>query len=533
MNKDLCKILFNIIMIFACVQNQFIFSIPNGLYEYVNPSDNQSAYVLVHLHDQIESIDKALANYERAIFDFQTVLATAKKRSKPVVLIIPEIINIPPLSAQAAFIEGARVSVAWASAYCRFKELGNINIRIIQITNIDNLTPAKIYSLIDQSLLYKLPGASNPEEDVAQRIFKDTDFRCDQPHTQGSLVEMTVSSSSKEEKHIKPSFKNNTTTFLITGACGFLGSYITKKFLEEGYNIIGIDNFFCCRKENLNSLLNYENFNFFDVDASQPFDVEGNINAVIHLASVPSPYFYYNFPLETMSTGLWATKETLELARRKNARYFFASTSEVYGDPLVTPQPEEYEGRVSAHGKRSQYDQSKRGAETLLWLYFQRYSMDIRVVRIFNTYGPGMRLDDGRVVTNFIRAALENKPMIMYGNGNQSRSFAYISDTAQGIMQIITSDAIRIEDPIEQRVFNIGNPYEFTVAELAEKLNKICDKYLGRTVPIVTTSSIDTTDPQMRCPNITRAQKVLNYEPRVSLEEGLEKTFLHFLNNRS
>lgn len=533
MNKDLIKIFFKVILCFSIIQHQFTYTISNGLYEYVNGSQNQSAYVLIHLEDGITQIDNALANYERAVFKFQTLLATAKEATKPVVLVIPAITNIPPLSAQAPCIEGARVSVAWASAYCRFKELGNINIRIVQITDAENVTEAKLHSLIDLSLQCDLKITADPEEDVAQRIFRDIDFKNEVSQSQGSLVELTMPQVKREKKSIKSSFTNNNTTFLITGACGFLGSYITEKFLEQGYNVIGIDNFFCCRKKNLESLLKFENFNFFDVDVSQPFDVEGDVAAVIHLASVPSPYFYYNFPLETLSTGLWATKETIELARRKNARYFFASTSEVYGDPLITPQPEEYEGRVSAYGKRSQYDQSKRGAETLLWLYFQQYHMDIRIVRIFNTYGPGMRLDDGRVVTNFIRAALENKPMTIYGDGNQSRSFAYISDTAEGMMQIITSDAIRPEDPIEQRVFNIGNPYEFTVAELAEKLNKIAQKYLGRTTPVITVQSIDNTDPQMRCPNITRAKRVLNYEPRVPIEEGLEKTFLHFLNDRS
>ena len=233
-------------------------------------------------------------------------------------------------------------------------------------------------------------------------------------------------------------------------------------------------------------------------------------------------------PIETLCSGLYGTQATVELAVRKNARYLFSSTSEVYGDPEVTPQPETYCGRVSPIGKRSQYDESKRGAETLLSLYYKKYGLDIRVARLFNTYGPGMDLADGRVVTNFIQAVLDQKPMIVHGDGSQTRSFAHVSDTVQGLYSLLMTDLFTDNSSFNDRIVNIGNDGEFTVNELAQKVNELAQKNSCRGVPVVHVDPIDMTDPKKRRPDLTKARFLLHYNPYTGLDEGLEKTLSYF-----
>jgi dTDP-glucose 4,6-dehydratase len=231
--------------------------------------------------------------------------------------------------------------------------------------------------------------------------------------------------------------------------------------------------------------------------------------------------------------GLHGTQNTLEVARAKNARYLFTSTSEVYGDPLIHPQPESYGGNVDCMGKRSAYDQSKRGAEVLIKLYFEHYGVDTRIARLFNTYGPGMRLADGRVINNFLESLINNTPLKINGSGDQTRSFAYVDDTIDGIFRLIDNDALCNEPHITQRVFNLGNPDEFTINELAYKVNELSKKYFNREIPIIHRENPDMSDPRMRRPDISRAQTILGFMPRVSLDEGLEKSLQFFLNKHN
>ena len=243
---------------------------------------------------------------------------------------------------------------------------------------------------------------------------------------------------------------------------------------------------------------------------------------------MPSPKDYYERPIETLRAGLHGTYQTLQLAEKNAARYLLGSTSEVYGDPDVNPQPETYIGNVDVMGKRSQYDQSKRGAETFCKLFFDQYGLDIRIARIFNTYGPHMRLGDGRVVTNFIQAALLNTPLTIYGTGNQTRSFAYVADTVQALYKLATNDSIAQLEDIDDRIFNVGNPQECSINVVAQKINNLSQKHLDKTVSITHIPQFDFTDPKVRKPDITKISHALDYHPNIDFDQGLEKTFLYF-----
>jgi dTDP-glucose 4,6-dehydratase len=319
---------------------------------------------------------------------------------------------------------------------------------------------------------------------------------------------------------------------LISGAIGFIGSHLTKALLDQGHQVIGLDNLSCCDSKNIEPFKSNANFNFFYHDVTQPIEVAGPIDCVIHLASVPSPAFYYAMPIETMTSGLCGTENMLEVALQKRARFLFTSTSEVYGDPTVSPQPETYPGNVDPLGMRAPYDQSKRGAETLIKIYHERYHLDVRIARLFNTYGPHMRLDDGRVITNFIQALLTNTPMTLYGSGEQTRSFSYVNDTVRGLLRLLNVE-FAPTTPIQERVFNIGSTHEVTIEQLAHKYNEVARKLGISPTEIKSIKAFDTSDPKQRRPDLTRAQQILQYEPTFSLTDGLEKTLLYFLKKEA
>ncbi|MBP7621705.1 MAG: SDR family oxidoreductase [Gemmatimonadales bacterium] len=302
---------------------------------------------------------------------------------------------------------------------------------------------------------------------------------------------------------------------VITGAAGFLASHLTDRFLANGDAVVGIDNFLTGRPENLAHLAGNPKFEFIEHDVSTPYDVDGPVDGVLHFASAASPPDYQEYPIETLLVGSEGTRYGLELAKRKGARFFLASTSEVYGDPQVHPQPETYWGYVNSIGPRSMYDEAKRFAEAMVMAYHRTHGVDTRIVRIFNTYGPRMRPEDGRVVSNFLVQALQGKPLTMYGDGSQTRSFCYVSDEVEGIFRLFNSD--------RTLPTNIGNPIEFTMLELAQQ------------VLAVTGSSskieflpLPGDDPKVRQPDITVARTVLGWEPKVPLREGLEKSLPYF-----
>jgi dTDP-glucose 4,6-dehydratase len=306
---------------------------------------------------------------------------------------------------------------------------------------------------------------------------------------------------------------------VITGAAGFLGSHVTDRFLAEGHEVVGVDNLITGNDDNVAHLARESRFMFTREDVSRNLTVEGPVDAVLHFASPASPIDYLEHPIATLDVGSLGTRNALELARTHGARFFMASTSEVYGDPLEHPQRETYWGNVNPIGPRSVYDEAKRFSEALTTAYHREYGLDTRIVRIFNTYGPRMRPRDGRVVSNFIVQALAGEPLTIYGDGSQSRSFCYVSDEVEGIYRLfMRGDA----EPT-----NIGNPDEFTVRQLADivlELTGSRSKIVSRPLP--------TDDPKVRRPDITRAREQLEWSPQVPLREGLRRTIEWFREGR-
>jgi dTDP-glucose 4,6-dehydratase len=302
---------------------------------------------------------------------------------------------------------------------------------------------------------------------------------------------------------------------LITGAAGFLGSHLTDRFLADGHDVVGMDNFLTGSPANIAHLAGNPRFQLIEHDVSKYIAVEGAVDGVLHFASPASPIDYLQHPIPTLKVGSLGTHNTLGLAKAKGARYLLASTSEVYGDPQVHPQPETYWGHVNPVGPRGVYDEAKRFAEAMTMAYHRFHGVPTRIVRIFNTYGPRMRAHDGRVVSNLVVQALQGQPLTIYGDGSQTRSFCYVSDLVDGIYRLFWSDRV---DPT-----NIGNPVEFTVLELAELVREM----LGVTLPI-RHEALPVDDPKVRQPDITIARAVLGWEPVVDLREGLERTIRYF-----
>jgi len=309
---------------------------------------------------------------------------------------------------------------------------------------------------------------------------------------------------------------------LITGAAGFLGSHLCDRLLAEGHFVIGMDNLITGSLDNITHLAGESNFLFIHHDVANFIFVPGKIDAVLHFASPASPnpfspYGYTNLPIQTMKAGALGTHNTLGVARAHNARYLLASTSEIYGNPLEHPQKETYWGNVDPIGVRSVYDEAKRFAEALTMAYRGYHNIDTRIVRIFNTYGPRMRLDDGRVVPNFIQQAIRQESLTIYGDGKQTRSFCYVSDLIEGIYKLLLSD--------EHLPVNLGNPVEMSILKFASTINKITGNNAG--IQFEPSSRLGD-DPQRRQPDISRAKKILNWSPLVPMDEGVRKTIPYF-----
>ena len=299
---------------------------------------------------------------------------------------------------------------------------------------------------------------------------------------------------------------------VLTGGSGFIGSHLSKELLKNGENkLIVVDNLLTGNLNNIQDLLDHENATFIQHDVQDHIEIDEKVDYVFHLASAASPVAYTENPVNTLKAGSLGTINTLGLARKHGAEYFLASTSEVYGDPLVTPQNEEYWGNVNPNGEGSMYDEAKRFAEAATATYARSYDLKTKIIRIFNTYGPNMQLNDGRVVTNLIVQALNDEDLTIYGDGSQTRSFSYVSDTVAGIIAMMESN--------HYEVFNIGNPYEMTVKELAETILKLTNSKSE-----IIYKPLPNDDPQQRRPDISKAKEKLNWEPKVDLETGLNTT---------
>jgi dTDP-glucose 4,6-dehydratase len=302
---------------------------------------------------------------------------------------------------------------------------------------------------------------------------------------------------------------------LIMGGAGFLGSHLADLLLSRGHEVVCMDNLITGDLRNIDHLFGVKGFLFIKQDVTNYIHLPGAIDNILHFASPASPIDYLKLPIQTLKVGSLATHKALGLAKEKKARLLLASTSEVYGDPLVHPQTEEYWGNVNPIGPRGVYDEAKRFAEAMTMAYHRYHGVDTRIVRIFNTYGPRMRVEDGRVVSTFISQALQNQPLTVFGEGNQTRSFCYVSDEVDGIIRLLESD---INYPV-----NIGNPFEMTVKQLGEMVIELT----GSKSEIVY-KELPEDDPKVRQPDITQAKTRLNWEPKVSLREGLEKTIAYF-----
>ncbi|NHZ73408.1 MAG: NAD-dependent epimerase/dehydratase family protein [Nitrospirae bacterium] len=305
------------------------------------------------------------------------------------------------------------------------------------------------------------------------------------------------------------------TTSLVTGGAGFLGSHLCERLLQEGHKVVCVDNLLTGKLENIESLIDRDDFQFIEHDVTRPFEVNVDLDNVLHFASPASPMDYLELPIQTLKVGSLGTHNTLGLAMAKEARYLLASTSEVYGDPLVHPQPETYWGNVNPVGPRGVYDEAKRFAEAMVMAYHRYHGLETRIVRIFNTYGPRMRLKDGRVVPAFVQQALLGEPLTVFGDGSQTRSFCYVNDLVEGIWRLLGSDT---SDPV-----NIGNPHEMTILEFGQRIIEAT-----RSKSEFTFVELPVDDPKTRQPDITRAREILDWSPQVELKDGLGSTIDYF-----
>lgn len=301
------------------------------------------------------------------------------------------------------------------------------------------------------------------------------------------------------------------TTSVITGGAGFLGSHLCERLLAEGHRVICVDNFITGRPENIRTFRDDDRFRLIEHDVSQPLYVDEDVDCVLHFASPASPIDYLELPIQTLKVGSLGTHNTLGLAKAKKARYLLASTSEVYGDPLVHPQPETYWGNVNPIGPRGVYDEAKRFAEAMAMAYHRVHDLEVRIVRIFNTYGPRMRMRDGRVVPAFLHQALAGQPLTVFGDGSQTRSFCFVDDLVEGIWRLLASS--------ETEPVNLGNPREMTILEFAETVLEVTGSSSE-----ITYEPLPVDDPKVRQPDITRARERLDWEPRIHLREGLQDT---------
>lgn len=307
---------------------------------------------------------------------------------------------------------------------------------------------------------------------------------------------------------------------LITGGAGFLGSHLCDRFIAEGHHVICMDNLITGTMDNIAHLIGHARFRFIHHDVTEYMYVEGDLHNILHFASPASPIDYLELPIQTLKVGSLGTHKALGLAKAKSATFLLASTSEVYGDPLIHPQPEDYFGNVSPIGPRGVYDEAKRFAEALTMAYHRYHGVDTRIVRIFNTYGPRMRINDGRVVPAFLSQALRGENLTVFGDGSQTRSFCYVSDLIEGIYRLLCST--------EHGPVNIGNPDEMTVREFAERVQQLT----GAQCTIVN-RPLPQDDPKVRQPDITRARALLGWEPKVALAEGLRDTLEYFKNSKT
>lgn len=501
-------------------------------YEFGKDYPNNYLIYFIPQFERAYSQQKEWNELNFDIFEFPRKIKHALKQGRKILIFLPNNYSgYSPVHKLAPYIEGSRIALAWASTYASLREKYKENIKIFSYNYLDPINTNIIANFITQKQDLFLNRSANALLKIEPFVMPAyLDNKIDLKRLKNK-IKRSIKNDIKEVTFItRQDFKLiNSETVVITGGAGFIGSHLAKELIRQNYKVIILDNLSTGSLQNLDTIENSEKLLFFNHDVSIPFNIDCDISYIVHLASLPSPQYYYNKPLETMSVGLDGTKNCLDLALNKKARFLFSSSSEVYGDPELNLQAEDYAGNVNPIGMRSQYDESKRGAETIIKLYCDNFDIDARIIRLFNTYGPYMNINDGRVITNFIRAALEDKPLKLYGGGLQTRSFSYITDTLDGILRVLLSDKLN-NLKLEQKIFNVGNDQEFSIIELGNKITNLSQKYLNKTPIITVQENIDKDDPKQRRPDLSRLKNLLGYNYTVSLDMGLEKTFLYFFD---
>lgn len=523
------KIQIPLLLLIICLITE---SIEAGFYEFGKDYPNNYLIYFIPPFEKASSYLEEWHNLNFDIFEFPQKIARALKKNRKILVFLPDNYSgYSPVHKLAPYIEGSRIVLSWTATYASLKEQFKKNIKIFSYNYLDPINTNIIANFINQKQNLFLSRSAN------SLITIESFIKPGYLNKNINLVKLKNKKNKSVGRKINKkislltgqNFKLiNARTVVITGGAGFIGSHLAKELVGRDYKVIILDNLSTGSLHNLDTIEKSGKLLFFKHDVSIPFDIDCDINYIVHLASLPSPEYYYKKPVETMLVGLDGTKNCLDLALNKKARFLFSSSSEVYGDPEMNLQTEDYAGNVNPVGMRSQYDESKRGAETLIKLYCDNFDIDARIIRLFNTYGPYMNISDGRVITNFIKAVLEGKPLKLYGGGLQTRSFSYITDTLDGILRVLLSDKLN-NLKLEQKIFNVGNDQEFSIIELGNKIIELSQKYLNKTPIITVQENIDKDDPKQRRPDLSRLKNLLGYNYTVSLDKGLEKTFLYFL----
>lgn len=505
-----------LLLLFFSISSKFFYSDDNNSLIYLSPGFDKN------FNPESKNI----------LFKFQSFLKYAYDNNLRVNVYLPKSVFEcgSPWENNSFLNEMDRTILATASAFYRVNT--GFDISIILCSNNIKLHDIKINNSNDN--VYNDFNKNTINFDQREKLFKLNCLKdyesLDNQHNY-NLKEFIL--NNEEEPDLLstnlPNLNIGQKRVVITGGSGFIGSYLVEKFLHDGHQVIILDNNFCSSANNIAHLLENKNLCFLNWDVTNNYTINETITDVLHFASIPSPEFYYNYPLETLKTGLVGTDYAYNLAKKHNAKFLFASTSEFYGDPEVNPQPESYHGNVSCIGKRSQYDQSKRFAEAYLNYFASKDKVDVRIVRIFNTYGPRMLLNDGRIITNFLKSFFSGDAFYIHGFGNQTRSFCYVSDLVDGILKLHNYD---FDDHamVREKTFNIGNQNELSINDSVKIMNDILFKNINQKCLIENIDPIDLDDPKQRRPDLQRANKILGYKPNVNFVEGFEKMFKYYLD---
>lgn len=500
-----------IVLILAVLsQAQFYFSSSLDSYFYISPQ-------------LLDNYDKDL-HHKEIYLELETFLKQALENNKQVALYLGTTDNCYcPWHEKSLAQELDRTAMAIASSFYRVNPSSKIQVIECEKNKFD-LSNLDIFKAMDFSELDFDTRVKQFKNECVRKL----EIKRSNKNIELQKIDISLDDSQETLESKLPELQVDQRRMLVLGGAGFIGSHLVDRLLADGYQVIILDNNFCSSFDNIKHLKDNKNCAFIKWDATRNYTFNETITDILHLASVPSPEFYYQYPLETLRTGLKATEYAINLAVKHKAKLLFTSTSEFYGDPEINPQPEEYAGRVSCYGKRSQYDQSKRCAEAYLNYIADKENLDIRVVRIFNTYGPRMLLNDGRVITNFIKSFRSGEPFYIHGSGNQSRSFCYVDDLVDGIVRLLYNQFPE-DSSVKDKTINIGNDTEMSINDACFIMNEVVSKEFGRICDIKYIPAIDSDDPKQRRPDLTKSREALGYNPQKRFVDGFREMIKYYL----